>query len=291
MNDTAVLGFTGFVGSNIVKQLPFPCDLYNSKNFNELKGKSYKRIYCACVSGVKWKANLNPKDDYINISKIIKILETVECEEFYLVSSQDCNSSLESDEEFNSLPPTIYGIHRLQFEWFISSNYLAKILGKESIKEINKNINYIEEVYSYIKCDDYHCIYIMNIGVLDEFRKMKIGSKLIEKIINIGLNDILCIGVFLEVIYYNNSAIKFYKKNEFKKVMTNKNYYNIKGNKYDAYTFLRIFTRKEKDNYRNKNNNVLKKILSLLINPIFMIFKIIIYILFFQCFRNKIKIE
>ena len=176
-------------------------------------------------------------------------------------------------------------------EWFIGSNYLSKILGKESIKEINKNINYIEEVYSYIKCDDYHCIYIMNIGVLDEFRKMKIGSKLIEKIINIGLNDILCIGVFLDVIYYNNSAIKFYKKNEFKKVMTNKNYYNIKGNKYDAYTFLRIFTRKEKDNYRNKNNNVLKKILSLLINPIFMIFKIIIYILFFQCFRNKIKIE
>ena len=131
----------------------------------------------------------------------------------------------------------------------------------------------------------------MNIGVLDEFRKMKIGSKLIEKIINIGLNDILCIGIFLDVIYYNNSAIKFYKKNEFKKVMTNRNYYNIKGNKYDAYVFLRIFTRKEKDRYRNKNTNALKKLLDMLINPIFLIFKIIIYILFFQCFKNKIKIE
>ena len=176
-------------------------------------------------------------------------------------------------------------------EWFIGSNYFSKILGKESIIEINKNINYIEEVYSYITCDDYHCIYIMNIGVLDEFRKMKIGSKLIDKIINIGLNDRLCIGIFLDVIYYNNSAIKFYKKNEFKKVMTNRNYYNIKGNKYDAYVFLRIFTRKEKDRYRNKNTNALKKLLDMLINRIFLIFKIIIYILVFQCFKNKIKIE
>ena len=143
-------------------------------------------------------------------------------------------------------------------EWFIGSNYLAKILGKESIKEINKNINYIEEVYSYIKCDDYHFIYIMTIGVLDEFRKMNIGSKIVQRIINTGLNNILCIGIFLDVIYCNNAAIKFYKKNKFIKAMTNRNYYNIKGNKYDAYVFLRIFTRKEKDRYRNKNTNALK---------------------------------
>ncbi len=176
-------------------------------------------------------------------------------------------------------------------EWIVGSDYFFKVFGKESALEISKNINYIEEVYSYIKCDDYHCIYIMNIGVLDEFRKMKIGSKMMEKIINIGLSDKLCVGIFLDVIYYNNSAIKFYKKNEFKKVMTNRNYYNLKGNKYDAYVFLRIFSRKEKDKFRYKNTNILKKSIDMLITPIFFILKIIIYILFFQCFRNKIKIE
>ena len=67
--------------------------------------------------------------------------------------------------------------------------------------------------------------------------------------------------------------------------------YNLKGNKYDAYVFLRIFSRKEKDKFRSKNTNILKKSIDLLITPIFFIFKIIIYILFFQCFRNKIKIE
>ena len=176
-------------------------------------------------------------------------------------------------------------------EWFIGSKYFTKILGKEPVLEIIKNINYIEEVYSYLKCDDYNCIYIMTFGVLDEFRKMKIGSKMIDQIINIGLSDKLCVGVFLDVIYYNHSAIKFYKKNEFKKVMTNRNYYNLKGNKYDAYVFLRLFSRKEKDKFRNKNANIIIKLVDMLINPIFFIFKIIIYILFFQCFRDKIKIE
>ena len=176
-------------------------------------------------------------------------------------------------------------------EWIVGSDYFFKVFGKESALEISKNINYIEEVYSYLKYDDYHCIYIMTIGVLDEFRKMKIGSNIVERIINIGLSDKLCIGIFLDVIYYNYSAIKFYKRNEFKKVKTNKNYYNLNGTKYDADVFLRIFSRKEKDRFRYKNSNVIKKSIDILLNPIFFIFKIIIFIIFLQCFRNKIKLK
>lgn len=176
-------------------------------------------------------------------------------------------------------------------EWIVGSDYFFKVLGKESALEISKNINYIEEVYSYLKYDDYHCIYIMTIGILDEFRKMKIGSNIVERIINIGLSDKLCIGIFLDVIYYNYSAIKFYKRNEFKKVKTNKNYYNLNGTKYDAHVFLRIFSRKEKDRFRYKNSNVIKKSIDILLNPIFFIFKIIIFIIFLQCFRNKIKLK
>ena len=176
-------------------------------------------------------------------------------------------------------------------EWIVGSDYFFKVFGKESALEISKNINYIEEVYSYLKYDDYHCIYIMTIGVLDEFRKMKIGSNIVERIINIGLSDKLCIGIFLDVIYYNYSAIKFYQRNEFKKVKTNKNYYNLNGTKYDAHVFLRIFSRKEKDRFRYKNSNVIKKSIDILLNPIFFIFKIIIFIIFLQCFRNKIKLK
>jgi nucleoside-diphosphate-sugar epimerase len=219
LNDTAVLGFTGFVGSNIVKQLPFPCDLYNSKNFNELKGKTYKRIYCACVSGVKWKANLNPKDDYINISKIIKILETVECEEFYLVSSQDCNSSLESDEEFNSLPPTIYGIHRLQFEWFISSKFpTARIMRIGCLfgDGLKKNIIYDllnqKDFIDTTKDITYQLYYIGNI--VKDFEYMKD-------------NNIMIMNRFSESVYSSEIAEALGIEIKF----NNKYYkYNNKGN-------------------------------------------------------------
>ena len=93
-------------------------------------------------------------------------------------------------------------------------------------------------------------------------------------------------------VIYNNSAIKFYEKNGFKKVTEIRNYYNINGNHYDSGVYLRIFTRKEKDDFRDKNSNILSKIINtVIIMPLNLVYKIIIFILFFQCFRSKIKYE
>lgn len=128
----AVLGYTGFVGSNIRDQLQkrgeyFDC--YNSKNISDIKGKYYTNIYCACVPGTKWLANINPRQDLNNILSITKTLSEVNCENFYLVSSQDCNSTLTSNEDYAETPPTVYGIHRLQFEWFVRYKFpFAKIM-------------------------------------------------------------------------------------------------------------------------------------------------------------------
>ena len=96
----------------------------------------------------------------------------------------------------------------------------------------------------------------------------------------------------MDVVYYNISAIKFYEKNGFKKVATLINYYDINGDYYDCHVFLRIFTRKEKDDFRDKNYTRLRKIINtFIITPMNFIYKIIIFFLFFQCFRNKIKVD
>lgn len=128
----AVLGYTGFVGSHIRRQLQSQgeySDLYNSQNFEDLKGKFYHKIYCACMPGKKYIANNNPKDDLANMNKITSVLSEVNCEHFYLVSSQDCNSDFESDETYKGDPPTVYGLHRLQFEWFIKYKFpFARIM-------------------------------------------------------------------------------------------------------------------------------------------------------------------
>ena len=172
------------------------------------------------------------------------------------------------------------------------SEYFVKHTSPQAIEEICKNIDFNEEVQSYLRCQDYNCVYIMTIGVLDECRKLHIGSNLVNHIINKALLDNICIGVYLDVVYYNLSAIKFYEKNGFKKVATLINYYDINGDYYDCHVFLKIFTRKEKDDFRDKNYTRLRKIINaLIITPMNFIYKIIIFILFFQCFRNKIKVD
>ena len=132
----------------------------------------------------------------------------------------------------------------------------------------------------------------MTIGVLDEYRKMKIGTNLLNKIIDISLTDNLCVGVYLDVVYYNHIAIKFYEKNNFKKVSTIRNYYNLNGGKYDCNVFLRIFTRKEKDDFKEKTRNWYEKLAyCLIVTPFNFVIKIFLFFLLFQCFRNKIKTE
>lgn len=194
------------------------------------------------------------------------------------------------DKEKNEKKEIILGLALC--EWIPISNYFVNHTNKEVIKEICKNITYKEEIKSYLYCDNFKCAYIMTIGVLDEYRKNNIGTNILNQIISIGLKDSLCIGVMLDVINYNYSAIKFYKKNSFKKVSTIKNYYNLKGIKYDSNVFLKIFTQKEKDDFHQKNRNLLLKIIYLvIIDPLSILIKVILFIVLFQCFRNKIKIE
>lgn len=141
MRENAILGYTGFVGSNLALQIN-DFDGYNSKNLKEIIGKYYKNIYCACIPGVKYIANKEPSKDLQNIFNIIDILKTVKCDNFFLVSSQDCNSTLNSNEIYSIDPPTEYGKNRLLFENFIKSNFNAYILRIGCLfgKNLRKNI-------------------------------------------------------------------------------------------------------------------------------------------------------
>ena len=172
------------------------------------------------------------------------------------------------------------------------NEYFIKHTSREAIKEICYNIDFNEEVSSYLKCQEYNCVYIMTIGVLDEYRKLHIGSNLVKIIFEQALLDNLCIGVYLDVVCYNKTAMIFYEKNGFKKVSKIKNYYDIKGNFYDSDVYLKIFSRKEKDEFRRKNYSFWRKILNrVILMPLNAVYKIIFFVLFCQCFRDKIKID
>lgn len=73
--------------------------------------------------------------------------------------------------------------------------------------------------------DLYDRFEISYIEVKDEYRNQTIGSKMIEYLINIGLNKKIK-NITLEVNIKNINAIKLYEKYKFEKVAIRKKYYN-----------------------------------------------------------------
>ena len=86
--DNALIGYTGFLGSNLKKQNDFNF-FYNSKNINEIKNKSFDLIVCCAPNAEKWLATKEPLKDLNNIKNLIENLNNVICKKFILLSTVD----------------------------------------------------------------------------------------------------------------------------------------------------------------------------------------------------------
>ena len=120
----ALVGYSGFIGSNLAKQSSFD-HFYNSKNIEEIIGKTYDEIVFSGLPGVKWKANLNPGEDSSIIDLMMKRLQKVKCRKFVYVSTIDVyKNHVDVDEEtpvsYDHYP---YGSNRSRFESFILNEY------------------------------------------------------------------------------------------------------------------------------------------------------------------------
>jgi ribosomal protein S18 acetylase RimI-like enzyme len=82
-------------------------------------------------------------------------------------------------------------------------------------------------------------IYILTIGVINEFRKMGIATKLLNEVIRLNAENNRLKYIYLHVISYNKSAQNFYKKNTFFLVKIKKNHYTIDEKNYDAFVYAR----------------------------------------------------
>jgi len=84
----AIIGHTGFVGSNLIKRMKFD-HMYNSKNIDLISNFKYNLIVCAGIPSAKWYANQNPKEDMKNIKQLINNLIQTRCDNLILISSID----------------------------------------------------------------------------------------------------------------------------------------------------------------------------------------------------------
>lgn len=149
----------------------------------------------------------------------------------------------------------------------------------------NLDIPFLEDIDFFRH--DFECAYIMVIGVVDEMRRLKLGTKILNKIIEIYLAKTNCICLYLHVISHNESAINFYVKNDFILAGKFKNYYKIKNEFYDSNVYVKCFSKNE----RNQKMNILMKV----IESISQILSLFIFILtlgyFLKMCRRKHKLD
>lgn len=121
----ALIGYTGFVGGNLDRQVCFDRK-YNSSNIREIANKEFNLIVCSGVSGTKWLANKHPDEDLGKINVLIDNLKRVKCKTMILISTVDVyrtpnNVDEDTILEIEDLHP--YGRNRILVEKFIRENF------------------------------------------------------------------------------------------------------------------------------------------------------------------------
>lgn len=142
----ALVGYTGFVGSNLDRQMDFT-HRYNSKNIHEIDDLEFDLLICAGVQGVKWLANREPGNDKRQIELLLEHLKTVKTSKFILISTIDVYPEpVDVDETTpidisHCLP---YGKHRLELERVVSDMFNTLIVRLPGLfgEGLKKNIIY-----------------------------------------------------------------------------------------------------------------------------------------------------
>ena len=163
---------------------------------------------------------------------------------------------------------------------------------EDTLNKISKHISFFEEMSITFGFNNFHCCYIMTIGVIDEYRSLHIGKKMLELIKEKSLEDPYCICIYLDVIIYNKVAEIFYKKNNFEESTIIKNYYNLNGKYYDSIVYFKILTLSEKKEFKKKNESFCTKLCNyFFFYPFYLFIDIVTINLFCKCLRRKNKIQ
>lgn len=126
----ALLGFTGFVGSSLLRQQHFDA-CFRSSTTAEIRGRSFDHIICAAAPAQKWIANREPATDRQGIDALIGHLDTVTCERFTLISTVDVFAeALGVDESSPADDPDLhaYGANRRHLERYVAERFARHLI-------------------------------------------------------------------------------------------------------------------------------------------------------------------
>lgn len=158
----SLVGFTGFVGSNIAAKGNFD-GLYNTKNIESAYGTNPELLIYAGIRAEKFYANNDPKKDFENIVVAFDNIKKIQPKKLVLISTidvyKDPNQVDENtDIELDGLEP--YGYNRYQLECMVRKEYpnalIIRLPGLYG-KNIKKNFIYdaIHIIPSLLKVEKY----------------------------------------------------------------------------------------------------------------------------------------
>lgn len=154
----ALIGFSGFVGSTLLKQTPFE-SLYRSTNIGEIEGKSFDTVVCAGAPAQKWIANREPEADRQKIEALITHLKSMTCKTFVLISTVDVFKNPKGVDESTTIDEEglhAYGSNRRLLEKFVEShfsNYLIVRLPGLVGPGLRKNV-----IFDFLNDNNLHVI-------------------------------------------------------------------------------------------------------------------------------------
>jgi hypothetical protein len=126
---TALVGWSGLVGSNLLRQRPFD-QLYRSTDIAEIRGRRFDLLVNSGVSAVKWRANREPEADREAILALWACLETVTADVFVQISTLDVlpRGIVYEDTPVDEAVLEPYGRNRRELERLVAERFPRRLI-------------------------------------------------------------------------------------------------------------------------------------------------------------------
>lgn len=147
---TSLVGYTGFVGSNLASQHHFDY-VYNSKNIKESYNTNPEILVYSGLRAEKFIANKFPEQSLSSVREAFENIKKIHPDTVILISSIDVYKNpiqVDEDAEIDTNGLPAYGMHRYMLEQWIKEafdNYLIVRLPALFGKNLKKNF-----IYDYI---------------------------------------------------------------------------------------------------------------------------------------------
>ena len=140
---------------------------------------------------------------------------------------------------------------KINSEEYLVGCIFGEIISDEKFKKILPDILVDRSWFFLIEHEPLDCAILQNIGVIDEYRRLGVGTRLVEIFID-EVKSREAVAIYLSILKHNKSAIKFFENNQWHYYETMNQYYRINGNNYDALIYYYIINLKKCNKIKEK---------------------------------------